>query len=210
LTALNIQNLLKKYGSYTVLDFPELQLDQGIYWIKGGNGTGKTTLFRIIAGQTPFSGSLTLNQIDIRKKPAAYRSMISYAEAEPSYPEYITGNDLLNYHIAVRKAEREICNNLTARFGMTAFMDQKIGSYSSGMLKKLSLICAFTGNIELYILDEPLITIDTQAAEVLYSLIEEYNGQGKSFLLSSHQDIDPLHLRVKASFYIKDRKLISC
>jgi ABC-type multidrug transport system ATPase subunit len=82
LTALNIKNLLKRYGSYTVLDFMELQLDQGIYWIKGGNGTGKTTLFRILAGQTPFSGSLTLNQIDIRKRPAAYRSMISYAEAE--------------------------------------------------------------------------------------------------------------------------------
>lgn len=210
MTELIIENLIKKYGSHTVLDVKYLNLNQGIYWIKGGNGTGKTTFFRVISGQAPFAGNLTLNQINIRKTPIVYRSLISYAEAEPAFPDYISGSDLLNFHIDIRKASRKASEMITERFGMTGFMDQKIGSYSSGMLKKLSLICAFTGDSQLYILDEPLITIDTQAAVVLYDLIRDYHAEGKSFLLSSHQDLDKNHLSVNHTFYIKDRELISC
>lgn len=208
--SLDLENIEKKYGDHTILSFEKWHLDSGIYWIKGGNGTGKTTLFRVISGQTPFKGTLSLNQIHLKKQPVAYRAMISYAEAEPQYPSFITGNELLNYHIALRKADRPEIADIVEQFGMTAFMDHKIGSYSSGMLKKLSLICAFTRDIQLYILDEPLITIDTNSAQVLYGLINKYLEKGSSFLLSSHQELEPGQLTLKGTFQIRDRKLEAC
>lgn len=207
---LALQHIDKKYGNHAIFSFEEWQLDQGIYWLKGGNGTGKTTLFRMISGQTPFEGTLTLNDISLKNQPVAYRSMISYAEAEPQYPSFITGNELLNYHIDVRHAKPEASIALVEALGMSSFMDQKVGSYSSGMLKKLSLICAFVGDIKLYILDEPLITIDTAAAEVLYQLINSYHQQGCSFLISSHQELEKAHLPIKQVFQIVDRQIQSC
>ncbi|MBY0543313.1 MAG: ABC transporter ATP-binding protein, partial [Sphingobacteriaceae bacterium] len=199
-----------KYGSHIVLEFDEWKIDSGIYWLKGGNGTGKTTLFRIISGQTPFDGSVLLNDINLKKQSTAFRSKISYAEAEPQYPLFITGEELLNFYKDVRNAKQVDINILTDLFEMTSFLNQKIGGYSSGMLKKLSLICAFIGDVELYILDEPLITIDTISADKLYQLISEKAKQGKSFLISSHQEIDKDKLIINSVFAIENKKVVKC
>jgi ABC-2 type transport system ATP-binding protein len=210
-----VQHLLlkqidKKYGSHTILSFDEWKIDSGIFWLKGGNGTGKTTLFRIIAGQTPFSGQVLLNNIDLKKDSINFRSKISYAEAEPQYPVFITGRELINFYKEVRQAQQQDIDKLSSLFEMNDFLDQKIGSYSSGMLKKLSLICAFIGDAELYILDEPLITIDVESATKLYHLISSIAKQGKSFLLSSHQEIDGTKLKINQVFEIKNKTIIEC
>lgn len=207
---LQLQNITKKYGSHIVLEFDEWKIDSGIYWLKGGNGSGKTTLFRILSGQTPFDGSVWLNDINLKKQSTAFRSKISYAEAEPQYPFFITGEELLNFYKDVRNAKQVDINILTDLFEMTSFLNQKIGGYSSGMLKKLSLICAFIGDVELYILDEPLITIDTISADKLYQLIAEKAKQGKSFLISSHQEIDATKLMINNVFAIEKKRVVKC
>jgi len=72
---------------------------------------------------------------------------------------------------------------------MTEFIDQKTGTYSSGMLKKLSLILAFTAQPKLLVLDEPFITLDDHAVEQVKRLIIRMHEDQKSFvLMSTHQD----------------------
>ncbi|WP_379091788.1 ATP-binding cassette domain-containing protein [Pedobacter sp. UC225_65] len=210
MTSLTLNHIDKKYGSHTVLQFDQWKINTGVYWLKGGNGTGKTTLFRIISGQTPFKGQVLLDGIDLDKNPISFRAKISYAEAEPQYPLFITGRELLGFYKDVRQAKQDEINELAAIFDLSDFLDQKIGGYSSGMLKKLSLICAFIGNVDLYILDEPLITIDVASADKLYELILKKTKEGKSFLLSSHQEINSEKLNVDAVFEIKNKQLIKC
>jgi ABC-2 type transport system ATP-binding protein len=207
---LSLSNIHKQYGSHVVLQFDEWKITNGIYWLKGGNGTGKTTLFRIISGQTPFSGNVLLNEVDLKKQPIKFRSMISYAEAEPQYPLFVTGNELLSFYREVRNAQQIEVDELTEIFELNDFLTQKISGYSSGMLKKLSLICALLGDAELYILDEPLITIDAASATKLYELISKKTEQGKSFLLSSHQEMNAEKLSVKEIFKIEHKKIIGC
>jgi len=91
---------------------------------------------------------------------------------------------------------------------MTPFLGNVIGSYSSGMIKKLSLICALVGNADLYILDEPLITIDIQSADKLYTLIKEKASEGKTFLISSHQEVNNDKLRLDNVFQIVNKQII--
>ncbi len=205
-----LKQIEKKYGANTVLAFDEWKIGSGIYWLKGGNGTGKTTLFRIIAGQTPFSGQVLLNDIDLKKESIQFRAKISYAEAEPQYPLFITGRELLRFYQEVRTATEQEVIELSLLFEMDAFLDQKIGSYSSGMLKKLSLICAFLGSIDLYILDEPLITIDNAAADKLFSLIKHKAKEGRSFLLSSHQEINRDLIQIDGVFEIRQKAVVRC
>jgi ABC-2 type transport system ATP-binding protein len=76
------------------------------------------------------------------------------------------------------------------RQGRSSSIDKPIGTYSSGMLKKLSLVLAFLGNPKLILLDEPLITIDAESLKILYSWIREEHNKGVSFMLSSHQALD--------------------
>jgi ABC-2 type transport system ATP-binding protein len=207
---LRLTNIQKTYGSYSVLEFEEFSLNNGVYWLKGGNGTGKTTLFKVISGQTPFEGDVCLNDINLKKQPTNFRSKISYAEAEPQFPLFITGKELLDFYKDVRKVDQKNISVLTDLFEMTAFLNQKIGGYSSGMIKKLSLICAFLGDVDLYILDEPLITIDTASADKLYHFIKEKLKQGKSFLLSSHQEIDNDKITIDAVFMIENKNIVKC
>lgn len=205
-----LKDIDKKYGSSTILLFHEWKIDSGIFWIKGGNGTGKTTLFRVITGQTPFSGEVELQHIALKKDPINFRSKISYAEAEPQYPAFITGRELINFYMDIRQSGQDEVDELASIFMMTEFLDHKVGGYSSGMIKKLSLICAFIGDVELYILDEPLITIDLESTIKLYELIRFKAQQGKSFLLSSHHEIDPAKIKVDKFFLIHDKKIITC
>jgi len=205
---LSLTNINKKYGSHEVLNFDEWKINNGIYWLKGGNGTGKSTLFRIISGQTPFKGKVELNGINLKEEPIKFRSKISFAEAEPQYPLFITGNELIDFYIEVRRGERKQADELADYFELNAFLHNKIGSYSSGMLKKLSLICAFIGNPDLYILDEPLITIDVASADKLYVLIKEKSLQGKGFLLSSHQEVNSDKLKLAGIFQIIDKQIV--
>lgn len=207
---LTIKKLIKRYGNNTILEFDEWKVSKGCYWIRGGNGTGKTTLFKILAGQIPFTGMVNYDGTYLHKAPVEYKSRISYAEAEPRYPEYLTGNDLLDYVLSIRKADRSTAAAITDLFRMTTFMGNKVGSYSSGMLKKLSLILAFTGPADLYMLDEPLITIDQEAATILYQLINLGEKAGKTILISSHQEIDPAGLSLSGIFKIENQRIIIC
>jgi ABC-2 type transport system ATP-binding protein len=205
---LSLNNIKKRYGSHEVLNFSEWNVNKGIYWLKGGNGTGKSTLFRIISGQIPFKGEVQLNGVSLRREPVKFRSKISFAEAEPQYPLFIKGKELIDFYTETRKADRKQAKELADYFEMTPFLDNVVGSYSSGMLKKLSLICALIGDAELFILDEPLITIDILSAEKLNKLITEKAAQGKSFLISSHQEVSNDQLKIDQVYQIINKQII--
>ena len=89
----------------------------------------------MISGQIPFNGEIELDGTSLKKQPIIFRSKISFAEAEPQYPLFITGMELCNFYKEIRKAENHQLEYLIDCFEMRAFLDNKIGSYSSGMLK---------------------------------------------------------------------------
>jgi ABC-2 type transport system ATP-binding protein len=188
---LHLQNIKKYYGNFLALEIPDLELNSGIYWLKGGNGSGKTTLFRMIAGMLPFGGKIVLNQqYSVKDQAQKYRRLVNYGEAEPLYPSFVRGIDLVNLYAKAKKAPKNQAMDLIAHFGASEYVLRPVGTYSSGMLKKLSLILAFLGNPTLILLDEPLITIDVEAVRLVLSLVKDYHqSQAVSFLLSSHQNL---------------------
>lgn len=142
---------------------------------------------KIMAGIHPFEGTVVLNGIDLVKNPIAYRQQVSFAEAEPIFPGFVTGWDLIRFVQNTRKEKEESLLALVDYFGVRSFLDYTVGTYSSGMIKKLSLLLAFIGNTKLILLDEPLITLEDIFLPLLFSLIKLRQKQGTSFLLSSHQ-----------------------
>lgn len=182
----------KSYGSFIALQMADLLINQGVYWIKGVNGSGKSTLLKTVAGILFFEGDILLNnRVSIKKHPVAYRRLVNFAEAEPVYPGFLTGKEMLRLFVYAKDAPQGQVQYLVESMNMTSYMEHPLGTYSSGMLKKLSLILAFLGNPSLILLDEPLITIDKESLKILYTLIaEKHKQQGTNFLLSSHQALD--------------------
>lgn len=188
---LHFHNVHKSYGGETVLRIADLRLDTGIYWVKGANGSGKSTLLRMVAGLIPFQGDIGMDNTSQKKEPVSYRRLVSWSDAEPVYPSFLPGIDLVRLYCSLRKCTPKDADDLIGRFGMGDYIHQATGSYSSGMLKKLSLVLAFLGNARLIILDEPLITLDEAALRTLRTLIRERNStSGTGFLMSSHQQPD--------------------
>lgn len=184
---LELEGLKKTYNSHLILDIKKLKLSAGIYWINGKNGSGKTTLMKILAGVIPFEGSVALHAVDLIKEPIAYRRQINYADAEPLYPSFLTGKELLKFVQAARKDSDINVQALIDIWGIRGFMNDRIETYSSGMIKKLSLALVFIGNTRLVLLDEPLITLEDSALPILFKLMSDRAKVGTSFLFTSHQ-----------------------
>jgi ABC-2 type transport system ATP-binding protein len=186
----------KSYGPFPVLQVDDLLINPGTYWIKGVNGSGKTSLLKAVAGIIDFEGDIFIDQtLSLKKHPVGYRKIVNCAEAEPLYPEFLTGMDMVNLFASAKNATKEQPNYFIESMMMGSYIKDSIGTYSSGMLKKLSIVLAFLGNPKLILLDEPLITIDTNSLKTIYKWIEEkHSKENVTFLISSHQPLEGLTL----------------
>lgn len=185
----------------------ELTLDAPLYWLRGGNGSGKTTLLQCIGGMIPFDGRITLHGLDPRKQIREYRRAVNIAMAEPRYPDFLRGTDLLRLYAETRAGSASEVEALVNALGAGEFVGDRIGTYSSGMKKKLSLVLALIGDAKLILLDEPLITLDAQAVEALIGLINDALTAGRQLIITSHQEISLPFVEKARPLLIRDQIL---
>ena len=207
---LKITNFKKSYSQDIVLQIDSLTITSGISWIRGSNGAGKSTFLKAAAGIVAFEGDLELDRGNsIKKQPVAYRKRVNFSEAEPVFPEFLTGKDLINLFTKAKDAPKKQEDYYIETMDMASYISDPVKTYSSGMLKKLSLVLAFIGNPELVLLDEPLITMDSPSLKTLYSWISDCHIQkGTSFLLSSHQVLEKEFLPTVKALLVANQTLI--
>jgi len=181
----------KQYAGNLVLDIPAMDIPTGTYWLKGINGSGKSTLLKSLAGLIPFEGFIIINGTDISKYKRLHRQLVNFAAAAPLFPTFLTGMELINFFVETKKGNKAECLQFCNELQLSAeALGKKTGAYSSGMIKKLSLVLAFAGPAQWILLDEPLITLDAEATSVILQRIEKQAAAGTGMLLTSHQDMD--------------------
>ncbi len=185
---LQFKQVEKYYGKHLALSIPTLDVQKGLYWVQGENGSGKTTLLKMVAGLHPFKGEIYRDQINIKKERTLFLRGVNYAEAEPLYPTFLTAKDLVTLYCGTRKVATTKALEQLEQLHISHAYQQEIGTYSSGMIKKLSLVLAFIGNPSWIMLDEPLITMDVAAVDTVSNWINQLVEQAQvSFLITSHQ-----------------------
>ena len=185
---LQFEQTEKYYGNHLALRISTMKLSDGLYWLKGENGSGKTTMMKMVAGLHPFKGDILLDGRSIKKERNDFLLYVNYGEAEPVYPSFLTAKDLVELYCTTKNAS--IADSIQRLKDLHIYDAYKnaIGSYSSGMLKKLSIVLAFIGEPKWILLDEPLITIDVAAVVLVCEWINKMRTEkGISFIISSHQ-----------------------
>lgn len=201
-------NFSKKYNRRPVLDIDHWVFEKGLYLLKGINGSGKSTLLQSMAARIPFDGQVKINDVLLKKNPRYCREKVSYAAAEPVFPEFVGGRDLLAFFERTKGVSTWTLDVLKSGFGAEGFLDDGTGTYSSGMLKKLSLLLAFSGRPQWILLDEPYNGLDIQSAEVLSAFIEKlYYDYQVGFIISSHQSHQDLGSGDQQTLLLENGKL---
>ncbi len=199
-----ITDYKKVFGPQLILAIPALQMEPNLYWLRGENGAGKTTFLKSVAGLLPFDGDIAVNNISIKRQRRLYTTIVNHSGAEPLYPGFLTGNDLIKLYSAAKRGNVKLTKKMAGAFSMNEFLCNKVATYSSGMTKKLSLLLAFIGQPKLVLLDEPFTTLDVEAVTALNELINESIQTGVMFCISSHQPLTLPHV----SLFVRDKTII--
>jgi ABC-2 type transport system ATP-binding protein len=189
-TAIETNNLVKRYGDVTAVDGLSLRVAKGeIYAFLGLNGAGKTTTIRLLLGMVkPTSGEARVLGTRIRVGERKPWSSVGYlVETADAYPELTVRENLeamrrLRPGTAPQAVERVI-----ERLGLTAYADRRAGTLSHGNAQRLGLAKALLHNPKLLILDEPALGLDPAGiVEIRHLLSELARDQGVTVFMSSH------------------------
>lgn len=179
------ENLTKIYGKEAALDNVSLSISTGkLVCLVGPNGSGKSTLIKLILGLiSQTSGSVRID---------GYEPIIGYMPEVSNISKNFRGSDILKIMKKGLIGDINGTDELIDVMDMSGYLGKKVGQYSKGMQKKLSLLVAFCNNPNLVILDEPFEGIDTIDRDRLMNFISRFIEKGNTVLLSTHilHDLD--------------------
>jgi ABC-2 type transport system ATP-binding protein len=187
------KELTKRYkGGVLALQNLNLKIQKGdCVGYLGPNGAGKTTTIKILTNLIkPTAGHAYINNIDVNKNPKeALRHVGSLVEI-PGVYEYLTPNELLTYLGKVRRMDKK---NLKGRIKevlqlvkISDWEHKKIGSFSTGMQRRLIIAQALLHDPEILIMDEPILGLDPKGMKDVRGIIKQLQGENKTIFLSSH------------------------
>ena len=194
---LDVQGLSKQYSKVLAADQVSFQIGEGeIFALIGPNGAGKTTTIRMIATLLqPTGGDAVVAGHSVCREPAKVRECITYLPDEAGAYKTMTGKAYLKFMASIFTTDRKQADarvqRAMAMCGLGDRLNEKIGTYSRGMIRKLLLSRAVMTRPKLAILDEPTSGLDViNALEIRKMILQLARDEGMSFLLSSHNMLE--------------------
>ena len=185
------KDITKKYGKYQVLNKLSVHIkENSIYGLIGKNGTGKTTLIRIICGlQDPTNGTYFINKIDNKTKDISLvRKKIGAIIERPSiYEEMNAKDNIICQMKLVGLTNYQDVSKILDVVGLSNVGNKKARYYSLGMKQRLGIALALVNNPNILILDEPINGLDPEGIIEIRELILKLNKEKHiTILISSH------------------------
>lgn len=189
---IELKNVSKSYKGLSLFENTSVSFEKGkVYGIVGPNGSGKSVLFKMICGFVfPDQGSVFVRGEELGKNKRFPENLGIIIE-RPGYLGDKTGLENLRYLA-------DIQNNITdekiketmEKVGLHHTIKQKVKNYSLGMKQKLAIAQAIMEDQEILLLDEPFNGLDVDSVENIRALLKELNEEGKTIILTSHNNED--------------------
>ena len=187
---LTLQNTGKRFNREWIFRSLNLELQLGdSLAILGANGSGKSTIARVMSGfMIPSEGTVQLEINGVVITSDNYYKHLSYVAPYLDVLEEFTLVEMLNFH----RKFKPIRNNLSTaklinRLGMEKQTNKIIAQFSSGMKQRVKLLLAIATQVPLTFLDEPTVNLDAQGIEWYRDLLSDFSDQRIVVVCSNHQ-----------------------
>ncbi|NEO27529.1 MAG: ABC transporter ATP-binding protein [Kamptonema sp. SIO4C4] len=198
--AVIIENLKKSYGQTEAVRDISFTVEPGeIFGLLGPNGAGKTTTIRCLCTLSkPDSGKIEVCGVSAVERPREARQRLGYVAQEVALDKVLTGRELLQlqaalYHLPSQMMKPRI-EQLLNLLGLQEYADQKTGTYSGGLRKRLDLAAGLLHQPDVLVLDEPTVGLDIESRFVVWDFLRKLREAGTTVLITSHylEEIDAL------------------
>lgn len=192
---LTVEGVAAGYGARTLFSAVALELRAGeALVVSGPNGSGKSTFLRLLAGlQRPEAGQISYATGGIAYTPRAAAPLIGWVAPDLMLYRDLTARENLRFFAAVRGLRRDdaAIDALLERVGLGGRGDDRLATYSSGMVQRLRYAYALLHHPAVLLLDEPTVTLDERGAGVVETVIAAQRRAGIIVIATN----DPRELR---------------
>ncbi len=189
---IQIQNLVKHYGTFTAVDGIDLNIPAGEFFgCLGPNGAGKTTTIKMLVGiLKPSSGRILIGGKNIVDTPVTAKKMIGYIPDRPFIYDKLTGLEYLAFIADIYEMDSAVAEEKSHRFleffDLTNHGGELIEGYSHGMKQKLVISGALLHDPKVLIVDEPIVGLDPKGARQVKDLFIDICKKGATIFMSTH------------------------
>ena len=190
---LEVSNLTAIRDDRVLFENLQFEIKPGeLVQIEGRNGTGKTTLLRIVTGLGDIEeGIIKWKGEEVEKSRDVFHQDLLFLGHQTGVKRELTALENLRFYQSIhnnRSSEEEIFAAL-AQVGLAGREDVPVAQLSAGQQRRVALARLWLSNQILWILDEPLTAIDKQGVKVLESLFASHADNGGIVVLTTHQDM---------------------
>lgn len=174
------------------LDGLSLDVHPGeIFGLLGPNGAGKSTTVGVLTTRVrPTSGQAWIGEHEVWRAQAVVKRLIGVVPQRPNLDFSLTAREILTFHAAyfgISSDERhERADRLLEKFKLSDRSNHMVRGFSGGMMQRLSIARAMMHNPQVLFLDEPSAGLDPQTRILLWEIVQEYNRDGKTILVTTH------------------------
>jgi ABC-2 type transport system ATP-binding protein len=190
--AVRVQDLTKRYPNVLAVDHIDFEVQRGEFFgFLGPNGAGKTTTINILTGVTrATSGEASIFGHNLAAEPVKAKEHIGVVPDTPNLYNEMTASANIVFcaklHGVPKEKRAKRAKELLELVGLYDRRNDRVGTFSRGMKKRLMVAAAFVHEPEILFLDEPTTGLDVQSAREIRGLIRELNRQGTTVFLTTH------------------------
>ncbi len=169
-----LEDVWVRYGPTVALAGVTLRIGGGLTLLLGANGSGKTTMLKVVAGlRRPSRGRVVVGGVDIYRGLAPRRPPVTGLIGDEELPYWMSAREYIEYAASIAGASVERAWELAEKLGLSEFLNRRTWALSSGTAKKLLLCIALSTPSRILLVDEPFANLDPATVSKVASLLAE-------------------------------------